>query len=364
MNCDFDVFIIGAGPAGAATAVSLGDVAPGLRVCLADAGRVDPLRIGESVPPPILPYLQHLGVAADFGQDGHCPSFRTMSAWGGPELLGNEFFLQVHNTGWRLDRPRFDGMLMKQAQRRGAQPLDAKVRSLAWADDHWRVDCGDGGLHTARCVVDASGRAALPSRLAGLRSVNLDRQVACVVFFEDSGNALPGADAALVESFRDGWWYTAAIPEGRRVAALMTDADIARRLRVSEPEAWMQCLNQSKHVRPLLAHARPLAAPRFWAAGTRYLQTTARPNFLAVGDAATSFDPLSSQGIIKALRSSIFASYAIADQLLRGDESGIARYAAIGKREFAAYRKTWLDYYRQEQRWPDAPFWQRRHRLD
>jgi hypothetical protein len=61
------------------------------------------------------------------------------------------------------------------------------------------------------------------------------------------------------------------------------------------------------------------------------------------------------------LRSSIFASYAIADLLLSGDESGIVRYAALMKREFAAYRETWRDYYRQEQRWPEALFWRRRH---
>jgi 2-polyprenyl-6-methoxyphenol hydroxylase-like FAD-dependent oxidoreductase len=35
---DFDVLIAGAGPAGCATALSLADFAPGLRVCLLDPG--------------------------------------------------------------------------------------------------------------------------------------------------------------------------------------------------------------------------------------------------------------------------------------------------------------------------------------
>ena len=47
---DFDVLIAGAGPAGAATAISLADFAPELRVCIADLPAADGLRVGETVP--------------------------------------------------------------------------------------------------------------------------------------------------------------------------------------------------------------------------------------------------------------------------------------------------------------------------
>jgi hypothetical protein len=65
---------------------------------------------------------------------------------------------------------------------------------------------------------------------------------------------------------------------------------------------------------------------------------------------------------VKALRSGIFASYAIADWLRRRDERGLARYRLMLKREFVTYRGTLHEYYAQEQRWPDNPFWRRRHR--
>ncbi|MGX2042083.1 tryptophan 7-halogenase [Methylocaldum sp. MU1018] len=359
----FDVFIAGAGPAGAATAISLAAAAPGLRVCLADAGRTRAFRVGESVPPLIQRFLQHLDVWPAFTGDGHCPSFRTLSAWGGPELVGNEFFLQVHDTGWRLDRARFDRRLAMEAENRGARPLAARIRAIAPDGDGWTIDCGAAGIHTARCVVDATGRAALPSRLAGLRPVNHDRLIASVVFFPDSPDAdRPGADAAVIEAFRDGWWYTAATPAGRRIVALMTDGDLARRLRASRLDAWMESLAATRHVRTLVGASRPLASPILWPAGSRCLEGRVPAGLIAVGDAISSFDPLSSQGIVKALRSGIFASYAIADRLLQSDGGrGYARYAALMRREFAAYRETLRDYYRQEQRWPDAPFWRRRH---
>lgn len=67
------------------------------------------------------------------------------------------------------------------------------------------------------------------------------------------------------------------------------------------------------------------------------------------------FDPLSSQGIVKALRSALFASYAIADHYLKGDTMGFSKYFTVMRNEFEAYAATWQHYYRQEQRWPDEP---------
>ncbi|MEI7868595.1 MAG: tryptophan 7-halogenase [Candidatus Methylumidiphilus sp.] len=314
------------------------------------------------MPPIIKRFLGHLGVWEPFLRDGHCPSFRTASAWGGPELISNEFILDVHNTGWRLDRIRFDSMLAAEAKNRGVTPLPSKVRTARYDGEKWSVDCGEAGMHTARCVVEATGRSTLLARLAGMKPINHDRLVASAVFFEDSANPeAPGADAVLIESFRDGWWYTAATPGGHRVAALLTDTDIARRVRANRLDAWMGCLAETKHVRTIIGGSRPLAPPKLWPAGSRFLQGSVQPGLIAVGDAVSCFDPLSSQGIIKALRSSIFASYALADWLLRSDDSGFARYHALMQREFASYSVTLRDYYRQEQRWPDSPFWHRRH---
>jgi hypothetical protein len=39
---------------------------------------------------------------------------------------------------------------------------------------------------------------------------------------------IAGAGELLVESFADGWWYTASLPNGRRIVACMTDADQIR----------------------------------------------------------------------------------------------------------------------------------------
>ena len=94
---------------------------------------------------------------------------------------------------------------------------------------------------------------------------------------------------------------------------------------------------------------------------SRRLEPVATERWLAVGDAASRFDPLSSQGIVKALRSGIFASYAIGDWLIQGDDSGLQRYRRYVTEEFRNYSEMRAKYYCQEQRWPASQFWLRRH---
>jgi flavin-dependent dehydrogenase len=351
---DFDVLIAGGGPGGCATAISLAHFAPRLRVGLIDAPVTGVARIGETVPPQIAPMLRHLELSQNFAADRHHASYRTLSAWGEPALLSNEFLLQVQQTGWRLDRARFDAMMLGAAARR-ATVIMARVVKLDHVDGAWRMCLGDGVAHTARTVVDASGRAAVLARLRGVRVARLDRLVSAFAFCENRS----GEGCLTIEAVPEGWWYTAALPDARRIIAFMSDSDIARRHRATDRDGWLRALRATEHIRAIVADAAP-DTPRLQGAGSQLTERDRMPTLISVGDAASCFDPLSGQGIVKALRSGVFASYAIADHLERGDSDGLRRYAAFIQSEFSAYRGTLRDYYARERRWPEAPFWARR----
>jgi 2-polyprenyl-6-methoxyphenol hydroxylase-like FAD-dependent oxidoreductase len=353
---DFDVLIAGAGPAGCAAAISLGRFAPKLRVGLIGAPPPGP-RIGETVPPQIKQLLDHLKLWPAFAAEQHAPSYRTLSAWGGPALLSNEFLFQIQQVGWRLDRGRFDAMMLRGAT--SARRIAGKVTKLEPLNDQWRVRLDDGAIHTARAVVDATGRAAALARLNGLRAERFDKLVACFVFCGNQG----GDGDLTIEAVRDGWWYTAALPDQRRVVAFMSDADIVRRLRMAERGCFMRVLGEAEHIRAATAGAEPEGSPQFAGAGSQLVTCNAAQTLICAGDAASCFDPVSGQGIVKALRSGVFASYAIADRLERHDGAGLRRYAAFVASEFAAYRETLRGYYTQEGRWRDSLFWQRRREI-
>lgn len=352
------MLIAGAGPAGCATALSLAAFAPELRVGLAGAGGDGEMaRIGETVPPQINPLLMHLGVWQEFCRGGHSPSYRTTAAWGDPRLASNEFLSQAHQVGWRLDRAAFDRMLVNLASSRVSAVFGARLVALAKERRRWRVSLSDGGVHLADFVVDATGRGAAVARRARLRAVAIDRLVGCWLRARSRSD---GTEGLLIESFAEGWWYTAALPGGDRVLVCMTDADRVRPLELSSAHGFARLFAETDHMRLVADIGEPPSRPAILPAASRFVRSSPGLPLLCVGEAALACDPIAGDGIVRALRSGIFASYAIADWLRRGDPRGLARYRLLLQREFSAYREMRRDYYAREQRWPDSPFWRRR----
>jgi len=340
--------------------LSLAKFAPDLRVGLVDAGLRRDIPLGETVPPQIKPFLVHLGLWDKFASSGHCPSYRTLSAWGDSRLYANEFLLHPNQIGWRLDRTAFDRMLVDAAAPRVASLIKGRVVDLVLQGDRFRALLSDGAEHEASFVVDATGRAAALARKCGLRPVSADRLIGCCI---RAPSLTDGAEGLMIESFADGWWYTAAIPGGDRVLICMTDADHVKPLRLSSAQSLLDRLADTRYVKQLADLGKLSERPLMRLAGSSFVEPSAALPLLCVGDAASCYDPISGQGIVKALCSAIFGSYAVGDWLRRADESGTSRYRQTLRREFSAYRTTLRNYYALERRWPESPFWRRRHMM-
>jgi flavin-dependent dehydrogenase len=305
--------------------------APSLSVELVETSDYSASRVGETLPALARPVLAHLGVWDAFVAQQHRPSYGTVSVWGSAVPYANDFVFNAAGAGWHLDRARFDRMLFDAA----------------------------GGTHRssdapARFTVDATGSAASIARSRGAQPIAVDRLVSFGRFFDD-GDHDP---RTIVESCEEGWWYTAGLPDGRRFAAFMTDADLARSRPLSDPDEWSRAASSLPFLAPLLKHANGPITAR--SAESRKLDVVAGDDWLAIGDAASRFDPLSSQGILKALRSGTFAAYAIGDLLARNDARGIDRYRAFIEQEFASYLAARARFYAEEQRWAASEFWRRR----
>ena len=355
----FDVAIAGGGPGGSATALSLLSHAPSLSVVLIEGTRYDSYRVGETLPPPSRAILENLGVWDSFKSQQHREAHGTSAAWGGPLPHDNDFFLLPANIGWHLDRAAFDAMLASEAQGRGATLLlGTRVRDPRRTAEGWRLTLSNGDAIAARFIVDATGGAAL-ARRCGARFVEADRLVGIAAFFDHCN----GNPRTLVEAFEHGWWYTAGLPNSRRIVVCMSDADVARRLRMHETEEWRRTLATMPNVGTTVGESEVAETVIIRSASSRRLEPVMGDDWLAVGDAASRFDPLSSQGIVKALRSGIFASYAIGDWLERGNDTGLKRYSRYVSEEFKSYTEVRKKYYREEQRWPASEFWRRRQGL-
>lgn len=365
-NFQYDVVIIGGGPAGAATALALRTHAPSLSVALIEQTNDDQERIGETLPPSARPLLEQLGVWQAFLEDNHLPAYGTCAVWGSDRLYDNEFIFQAAGRGWHLNRKRFDARLTDEAVKRGTAIFSdcTYLRGERTGNRRWRLgarasDQRDFSLETD-FVVDATGRRAVFAGHQQIKKVFLDKLFGAFVFFDLKPESPLTDTYTLVEAAEEGWWYSAVLPENRLVIVHMTDFDSIRKRRLNSPVEWMKLLESSLQTKNRagsgIAIDKPLIRPAF----SHRLERLAGKGWLAVGDAATTFDPLSSQGILKGLRSGVLASYAIGDYF-KGEASGLEKYEAIVSKEFESYLSTRAEFYRAERRWPESEFWTRRY---
>lgn len=264
--------------------------------------------------------------------------------------------------GLNLRRPRFDEALARHAQQAGvAVRFDTRLNHLRRDGDAYIAMLrGPDGALTVRAdvVVDASGRRAVASRHLGAKRQRIDQLVAIVGRVE---GCVPGDETGrvYVESVEEGWWYGVMFSDGALLASFMTDATCVQRHAGRAPGLWSEQLRTSRLLASLVRGGRWSARVAVFDAAAQVLEHDAPPRFLAVGDAAAAWDPLSSWGITKGLCDGFAGADALARECA-GDVHALAEHRTTQHREFENHRARQSNFYRAETRWPASPFWRSR----
>jgi flavin-dependent dehydrogenase len=188
----------------------------------------------------------------------------------------------------------------------------------------------------------------LASRLGGKAEV-ADRLIGAVSFWENS----EVAQWTLIEAVANGWWYSVPLPGSGMVFAYMTDSDL-----------WMDrkwdALLQLAPLTFERAGRRPIPPPsQIVSAASVIRRPVAGRDWMAIGDAACAFDPLSGQGVFKAIETGVRCGAVVA-RYFNGDLSALAEYETWVNETYQSYLVTRAQFYSSVVRWPESRFWQRR----
>ena len=372
IHTDTDVAIIGAGVAGCTAALAL---SPKYRVTLIDKSATPQARIGECLPPATRRILKRLNLLSlmECSQHSHSECTGIKSYWGSAQPQYVDHLCNPDGNGWHLDRQKFEVDLRQVALQRGVSALwPLKILTSEYTDKHWHLSAQaidplhSGRKHQVRAkfVIDASGRQSVFAKRQGAQKQAFDKLVACWATFASANDTSMG----IISATESGWWYCAPLPNNERVISLLTDSDLINTTLSKDPVFFSQQASSNRVIADQLPkQCNDIALQGVVAANSTRLDQVAGKQWAALGDAAISFDPLSSQGMFNAMASAMQLSKLLEKlQIIEhpSNEKSLQLKSIYSAqidnvwKKYLAHKKL---YYRQEQRWRNTPFWARRH---
>jgi flavin-dependent dehydrogenase len=315
LNCE--VFVIGAGPAGAGAARLLASW--GRSVILVHRSTPSRHSLAESLPPSTRKLLHLLGQLDGVDAAHPHPNNGNVALWAGAARTTTTV-----DAGYHVSRAAFDAILRAGAGLAGACVIDASVRGVA-GDDPVRVTCaglnGAQRVYRARYVLDCSGRAGVVARRGLRRSEAGIRTLAIVAEWECENWLDSERGHTTVESYRDGWAWSVPLSPTRRQCTVMIDGERSSE-RLPLRAKYGAELAKATALAARLAGGRQISAPWTCDASTYHSARAADGRAVLVGDAASFIDPISSAGVKKALlsawRAAIVANTCLGDSSMTG----------------------------------------------
>jgi len=367
------IAIVGAGPAGCATALACQAVlhhaqkeAVSVHLFDAASSKVEKVAIGETLPPAALAILQQLQLSHILQNEHHLACHGSCSLWGSDSPQYNDFLQEPLGAGYHLDRAYFNQQL-QQAVKIAGLSLHHSYRLSKVQSSHqtqrlyFKTPQGDN-VFNANFVVDASGISAAFARRLGVARNVFDQVISLSALIKCTAKTKL-TSFTLIEAVEDGWWYTARLPNDYFILSLCTDTTVMQSKQLNTKVQWLKAFQKTRFIKEHIDinAVKKLTSIHRSVAPSAILSKVIGQHWLAVGDAASSYDSISSAGITKALQQGLQAGHALAQYFLENTSEDLVAYEGSVFSAFNQYIQLRDSLYRSETAYQDAEFW--RHRV-
>ncbi|MGH7568684.1 MAG: NAD(P)/FAD-dependent oxidoreductase [Gemmatimonadales bacterium] len=353
----WDAIVVGAGPAGAVTAMLLARA--GARVLLLDRARfprdkacseyLSPestrllARLGDGV----LERIEQTAPAKLYGMKVVSPTGASVVG----RFAARHAYPSPRPFGLALPRTIFDTILRDAAERAGAHTQEESVMEDLVYDAGavggviTRTSTGQRTTHRARVVVGADGLRSVVARRLGLHRAGHPRRIAFSAHVQDvQGVAEMGemhVGAARGEG-ASGYVGLGPIGSGVTTVALVLPLAAVRPAGHAVRASFFSQLDGFPGLRGRFDAARLVRRVLVTGPFAQWSRRPVADGALLVGDAADFFDPFTGQGIFSALRGAELAAEAILPILAGGRPVTAAALVSYGRARRAAFAGKWL----------------------
>lgn len=331
-DINYDVLVIGGGPAGAAISTLLAK--RGRNVVLIEKDQHPRFHIGESLLPMNLPLFEELGVAEEVAEIGMYKSGIDFYARENGETKHTTIYFDeaMDNSfphAYQVRRSEFDRLLLDNAQRCG---VEVRQQNRVTALDRLGTDgCqarivdaeGRESAVTARFLIDASGRDAFLSRRNKLLRRNPDHNAAAIFGHFRNVPRREGRDEGNIglHWFDQGWFWVIPLKDGvTSVGTVCWPEYLKTRGDASLDNFLRQTIARSPTLSPLMESAEPVAEAQGTGNYSYWSDRLYGDGYLLVGDAFAFVDPVFSSGVFLAMKSAQSGAKAV-DAILGGAQN-------------------------------------------
>lgn len=371
-GAEYDVLIIGGGPAGSALAGYL--AMAGLSVAIFEREKFPRPHVGESLVPASTKVFTDLGFMNQMESNGFLKKHGAVwtspaekQYWHDWENMGSPYEVDVRfrernqhlgqNYTYHVDRAKFDQLLLQHAQKLGAAVFEeCDVKHVSFLEDGCLATVKDRlGAETtikSKFVVDASGRRTFLGNKLNLKIRDPEfNQVAVHQWFKNFDRGKEEKSDFIHVHFlpkQNSWVWQIPITETVTSIGVVTRSENLKGSRQLLDDFFWEMVQGRSDIYNRLQAAEPLTELKVESDYSYEMTRFIGNQFLMVGDAARFVDPIFSSGVSMALQSARFASKAIISSFEQNDfsESQFLDYERIIKRGCSNWYRFIRLYYR------------------